>query len=68
MAQKRDFEFFGWGDKNPTNKYVQPKPNSHGLGKQEDVGYPQTDIKTSGIQTRGGKAQTKGRMARGPMA
>ena len=25
-------------------------------------------IKTSGIMVRGGKAQTKGRMARGPMA
>ena len=28
--------------------------------------YPPT--KTSGIQVRGGKAQTKGKMARGPMA
>ena len=26
------------------------------------------EVKTSGIQVRGGKAQTKGRMARGPMA
>ena len=26
------------------------------------------EIKTSGIQVRGGKAQTKGRVARGPMA
>ena len=26
------------------------------------------EIKTSGIMVRGGKAQTKGRMARGPMA
>ena len=26
------------------------------------------EIKTSGIIVRGGKAQTKGRMARGPMA
>lgn len=25
-------------------------------------------MKTSGIQVRGGKAQTKGKMARGPMA
>jgi hypothetical protein len=25
------------------------------------------EIKTSGIQVRGGKAQTKGKMARGPM-
>jgi len=28
--------------------------------------YPET--KTSGIKVRGGKAQTKGKMARGPMA
>ena len=28
--------------------------------------YPET--KTSGIQVRGGKAQTKGKIARGPMA
>jgi len=26
------------------------------------------EVKTSGIQVRGGKAQTKGKMARGPMA
>ena len=26
------------------------------------------EVKNSGIQVRGGKAQTKGRMARGPMA
>jgi hypothetical protein len=28
----------------------------------------QNEVKTSGILVRGGKAQTKGRMARGPMA
>jgi len=27
-----------------------------------------SETKTSGIQVRGGKAQTKGKMARGPMA
>jgi len=48
--------------------YKQPQPNTKPLGKQEDVGYPQTGQKTSGIQVRGGKAQTKGKMARGPMA
>jgi hypothetical protein len=26
------------------------------------------EVKTSGIQVRGGKAQTKGKLARGPMA
>ncbi len=29
---------------------------------------PTPPVKTSGIQVRGGKAQTKGKMARGPMA
>ena len=33
----------------------------------EGAGYPDT-AKTSGIVVRGGKAQTKGKMARGPMA
>ena len=28
----------------------------------------QNEVKTSGILVRGGKAQTKGRIARGPMA
>lgn len=32
------------------------------------AGYPQTGAKTSGVQVRGGKAQTKGKLARGPMA
>ena len=32
------------------------------------VGNRNTPTKTSGIQVRGGKAQTKGKMARGPMA
>ena len=48
--------------------FNKTKPNPNPMGKQEDTGYPQTGIKTSGIQVRGGKAQTKGRMARGPMA
>jgi hypothetical protein len=43
------------------------------LDKQTmSVGHVSTSmnnaIKTSGIQVRGGKAQTKGKMARGPMA
>ena len=32
------------------------------------VGKPCPPMKTSGIKVRGGKAQTKGFMARGPMA
>jgi hypothetical protein len=32
------------------------------------AGYPETDVKTSGIKIRGTGAATKGTMARGPMA
>jgi hypothetical protein len=48
--------------KKPTN---QPKPNPNPLGNN---GYPEKDVKTSGIIVRGTRNQTKGRMARGPMA
>jgi hypothetical protein len=34
----------------------------------EGAGYPETDVKTSGIKVRGTGAATKGLMARGPMA
>jgi hypothetical protein len=63
-----EFKFFGWDTKNPTNKYTQPKPNTHKPGNQEDTGYPQTDVKDTGIVTRGNGAATKGTKARGPMA
>lgn len=36
------------------------------VGNISSKGYPEP--KTSGIKVRGGKAQTKGKMARGPMA
>jgi len=65
MNDNDKFEYFGWGE-NPTMKYKQPKPNTSPPGT--GTGYPQTGIKTSGIQVRGGKAQTKGKLARGPMA
>jgi len=45
--------------------YKQPQSNTNPLPK--GAGYPDT-AKTSGIMVRGGKAQTKGKMARGPMA
>jgi hypothetical protein len=47
--------------------------NSGIYKKQKDVpvpkcnGYPETDIKSSGIVTRGNGAATKGKTARGPM-
>ena len=53
--------------KQMTEKYKQPQPNKNPPGKQEDTGYPQTGIKTSGIKIRGTDAATKGVMARGPM-
>ncbi len=62
------FKPMGWDTKNPTNKYQQPQPNTASMGKQEDVGYPQTDIKTDGITMRGYGAATKGIKSRGPMA
>jgi len=34
----------------------------------KNSGYPQTDIKTTGIKIRGVGCATKGTMARGPMA
>lgn len=41
------------------------QPNKNGLGTN---GYPEKDVKTSGIKIRGTGAATKGTMARGPMA
>lgn len=45
--------------------YQQPKPNPLPTGNN---GYPAKDVKTSGVQTRGNGAATKGKTARGPMA
>ena len=61
-------KYFGWGDKNPTNKYTQPKANTEKPGNQQDTGYPQTDVKDTGITMRGYGAAIKGRKSRGPMA
>jgi hypothetical protein len=61
------FKFPGWDTKNPTNKYMQPQPNTAKPGNQEDTGYPQTDVKEDGIVMRGYGAATKGIKCRGPM-
>lgn len=50
----------------PTTTYKQPKPNTQPMPK--GAGYPATGTKTSGVQTRGNGAATKGKTARGPMA
>lgn len=49
-----------------TTQYKQPKPCP--LPPTKGAGYPQTDIKTTGIKIRGTGAATKGVTARGPMA
>lgn len=46
-------------------KYKQPQPVKVPAGS--GGGYPQTGVKTSGVQTRGNGAATKGKVARGPM-
>ena len=38
------------------------------LAPNKLAGYPETDVKTSGVETRGNGAATKGTKARGPMA
>jgi hypothetical protein len=42
-----------------------PQPNKQPTGSN---GYPEKNVKTSGIKVRGTGAATKGVMARGPMA
>ena len=44
--------------------YRQPKP----CPTPNTAGYPEKDVKTTGVKTRGTGAATKGTMARGPMA
>lgn len=46
-------------------KYKQPQPNKNPLGQ---TGYPEKDVKKTGIKTRGNGAAQRGTMARGPMA
>jgi len=41
------------------------KPNTDPTGEN---GYPEKDVKTEGVVTRGNGAATKGTKARGPMA
>ena len=45
-------------------KYVQPQKTK----VPHVAGYPEKDVKTSGVKTRGNGAATKGTKARGPMA
>lgn len=80
MNANDKFDFFPATTANPIGKYTQPKPNTNppysreectldkkpiSVGniskKVSEVSYPETTV-------RGGKAQTKGKTARGPMA
>ena len=45
-------------------EYKQPKP----VPVPQGNGYPEKDVKTSGVTTRGNGAATKGKTARGPLA
>lgn len=65
MNPNDKFEYFSADTPDPINKYTQPKPNTNSTGKN---GYPETDVKTTGIQQRGAGAASKGKTARGPMA
>ena len=44
--------------------YKQPEM----VATPNTAGYPEKDVKTSGVKIRGTGAATKGTMARGPMA
>jgi len=46
--------------------YNEWSPTPYSIPKTS--GYPETNIKTAGIKTRGNGAATKGTTARGPMA
>ena len=45
-------------------KYIQPQ----NVPVPNVAGYPEKNVKTTGVETRGNGAATKGTKARGPMA
>lgn len=56
-----------------TKKKTKQEPTTEPRGKEKhpdfgENGYPEKDVKTTGIKIRGTGAATKGVMARGPMA
>jgi len=56
-----EFDYFPWDTKNPIGKFTQPKKNTASMGKEEDTGYPQTDVKKNTGAMRGAGAATKGK-------
>jgi hypothetical protein len=55
MANKREFEFFGW-DEDPIGKYKQPKKNPY----PPKQGYPVDDTDRTGTMTYGRYMDGKG--------
>jgi hypothetical protein len=64
-AQDYSMKFFPGDTADPIGKYTQPKEYKIDLSQN---GYPDSDVKTDGIEKRGVGAATKGTKARGPMA
>jgi hypothetical protein len=65
-AQDYSMKFFSADEPNPIGKYTQPKEYTN--VDLSNNGYPETDVKTDGIEKRGVGAAQKGTKARGPMA
>jgi hypothetical protein len=61
-----EFNYFGWNTP-PIGKYTQPKKNTASLGKEEDIGYPQTGAEDNNVVMRGGGCAVKGKKCTGPM-
>lgn len=80
MNANDKFEFFPATTGNPIGKYKQPKPNTNPAYSREECTADKLAIsvgcvtkkvshpENKAVQVRGGKAQTKGKTARGPMA
>ena len=64
-AQDYSMKFFSGDTPDPIGKYTQPKEYKVDISS---AGYPDTDVKTEGIEKRGVGAATKGTKARGPLA
>lgn len=59
------FKYPTGGGDSDIGTYKQPMINTLDTGSN---GYPEQDVKSEGVETRGNGAATKGTKARGPMA
>lgn len=62
-----EFNYFPADTKNPIGKFTQPKKIPHPVGKEENVGYPQTGENDNTLVMRGYGAAIKGRKITGPV-